>query len=129
MKDIDSPPVMENLGVRCIEISVPKVALLRNGINIHWSLSVYSLENHPVKKSAFSGDCEIFHFMVYDWKRTIKNLLIDHKIPYVKTQYFALDNIFSSSTQFVSCSDLSNKISSKKNRVIVDEEYEVNVFR
>lgn len=96
MKEIDTRPVIKDFMVRCIEISVPKVALSRDGNHILWTLSVYSLENHPIKKDAIKEDCENFHFMVYDWKRTIKSLLTDCKIPYAINQYFSLDNIFNS---------------------------------
>lgn len=62
--------------------------------NIIWTLSVYSLENRPVKDNGVLNNSEVFHFMVYDWSKTIKQLLEDQKIPYSILGFFTLDNIF-----------------------------------
>ncbi|MEX1240066.1 MAG: hypothetical protein WEB30_10125 [Cyclobacteriaceae bacterium] len=67
--------------------------------NLHWTLSVYSLENQPVKKNRSIHNSEIFHFMVYDWKRTIKQLLEVQKIPYSIIQYFSPETIYKDAMQ------------------------------
>ena len=78
--------------VQCIELLVSKISLERSGNNLLSTLSVYSLENRPLQKKFAADGCEGFHFMVYDWNRTIKRLLDDFKIPYTVTQYFSLDS-------------------------------------
>lgn len=85
--------------VQCIEVLIPRNFILNSGNNLHWTLSVYSLENHPVRKNRGIHNSVIFHFMVYDWKRTIKDLLERHQIPYSIIQYFAPESIYSDAAQ------------------------------
>lgn len=79
--------------IRCVEVMISG----RNMSKIHdtliWTLSVYSLENRPVKKNCIM-ESEVFHFMDYDWHRTIKQLLEDAQIPYAVIGFFTLDNVF-----------------------------------
>ena len=74
--------------IQCIEVLISKNSIANSRHNLEWTLSVYSLENHPVSKGKSLLNSEIFHFMVYDWKRTIKQLLEDHQIAYSIIQYF-----------------------------------------
>ena len=83
--------------IQCIEVLVPKKSIATSGHNLHWTLSVYSLENQPVSKNRSLHNSEVFHFMVYDWKRTIKQLLEDHQVHYSVIQYFTPETIFSES--------------------------------
>ena len=76
----------QTAAINCLEVLVPKIYLDKNVDNIYWTLSVYSLENAPVKCSKNHSDA--FHFMVYDWRRTIKKLLEHHQIPFSIVQYF-----------------------------------------
>ena len=77
--------------IQCIEVLISKNSIVNSRHNLEWTLSVYSLENHPVNKSKSLLNSEIFHFMIYDWKRTIKQLLEDHQIAYSIIQYFTSD--------------------------------------
>jgi hypothetical protein len=77
--------------IQCIEVLISKSSIANSRHNLEWTLSVYSLENHPASKSKSLLNSEIFHFMVYDWKRTIKQLLEDHQIAYSIIQYFTSD--------------------------------------
>lgn len=85
--------------IQCLEVLIPKNFVVKGNHNLHWTLSVYSLENQPVRKNRAIHNSEIFHFMVYDWKRTIKQLLEDHKIPYSIIQYFNPETIYSDAVQ------------------------------
>ena len=78
--------------VECLEVLISKT--LAASSNLFWTLSVYSLENQPVKKDRSAHNSEIFHFMVYDWNRTIQQLLEENKIPYSIIQYFTPDSIY-----------------------------------
>jgi len=80
--------------VQCIEVLIPKNRIANNIDNLFWKLSVYSLENQPVKTIPSSPDSEVFHFMVYDWKRTIKRLLGEHKVSFSILQYFAPESVY-----------------------------------
>lgn len=82
-------------GIQCVEVLVSRSYIRDSGRNLFWTLSVYSLENHPVKRNRSLHNSEIFHFMVYDWQRTIKNLLEDQQVPYSVVQYFSPDSIHS----------------------------------
>lgn len=80
-------------GIQCLEVLISKIPT-KSTDNLQWTLSVYSLENQPVSKNRAIPDAEIFHFMVFDWKRTIKQLLDDHQVPYSVIQYFNTESLF-----------------------------------
>jgi hypothetical protein len=88
--------------VPCMEVSVSKEAIENFGHNLLWTLSVYSLDNQPVKNLSGHGEATSYHFMVYDWKRTIQQLLAENSIPYYVVQYFALDTLYRPSKKKVS---------------------------
>lgn len=79
--------------VQCIEVLISKSST-RSRHDLQWTLSVYSLENQPVQKDRVVADMEIYHFMVYDWKRTIKKILEDHQIRYSVIQHFTPETIY-----------------------------------
>ena len=79
--------------LQCVEILVSKKSISTDGHNLHWTLSVYSLQNQPVKKDWVKNDCEVFHFMVYDWNKTIKKLLEDHQVSFSVIQFFTPEHI------------------------------------
>ena len=79
--------------IQCIEVLILQSYLRNSSLNIFRTLSVYSLENQPVQKDRPLHNSEIFHFMTYDWNRTIKKLLDDHKVPYAVIQNFSAANI------------------------------------
>ncbi len=81
--------------VHCVEVLIAEDFLRHNPENLLWTLSVYSLENQPVKKDRDVSKAVIFHFMVYDWRRTIKDLLEIRQIPYSIVQYFDPESIYS----------------------------------
>lgn len=83
-------------GIPCVEVLISRNHLNTTNTNLHWTLSVYSLENQPVTKNRVAIlDSEIFHFMVYDWNRTIRDLLEGHQIPYSVVRFFIPDTIYS----------------------------------
>lgn len=77
-------------GIRCVEVLVSR-KVADNSRNILWPLSVYSLENQPVKNAI--PDCEVFHFMLYDWKRTIQKELEDNQVPYSIIRFFRAETV------------------------------------
>ena len=80
--------------IHCLEVLISKNHLTNNS-GLLWTLSVYSLENQPVNKNRAIHNSDIFHFMVYDWKRTIKQLLEQHQVPYSVIQLFSIESIYS----------------------------------
>ncbi len=80
--------------IQCIEVLIAKNYLSNNSANLFWTLSVYSLENHPVRTRQDMENSELFRFMVYDWRRTIKKLLETHKVPYSIVHYFVPATIY-----------------------------------
>ena len=80
--------------IRCLEVLISTKVLTNN---LQWTLSVYSLENQPVRGIATMENSITFHFMVFDWRRTIKKLLDDNQIPYTITQYFNAGSLYSES--------------------------------
>lgn len=79
--------------ILCIEVLISRPYIRDSTQNLFWTLSVYSLENQPVQQNRSLHNSEIFHFMVYDWQRTIKKLLEEQQVPYSIVQYFSPDSI------------------------------------
>ncbi|HET9053095.1 MAG TPA: hypothetical protein VFM90_02910, partial [Cyclobacteriaceae bacterium] len=80
--------------IQCVEVVISRNYLRDHTNNLLWTLSVYSLENQPVKKDHAIPNSEGFHFMVYDWTRTIKQLLEQNQIPYSVIGFFSLESIY-----------------------------------
>jgi hypothetical protein len=80
--------------IQCIEVLISKSSVAGSRHDLQWTLSVYSLENQPVQKNRVVSDIEIYHFMVYDWKRTIRKILEDHQVRYSVIQYFTPETIY-----------------------------------
>ncbi|MEO5600279.1 MAG: hypothetical protein ABIR06_05065 [Cyclobacteriaceae bacterium] len=83
----------QNCLVECLEISISKNSLETHGHNLLWTLAVYTLDNQPLKSPVEKGDILRYRIMVYDWKKTVKRLLDENKIPYSFSQVFILDTI------------------------------------
>lgn len=81
--------------IQCVEVLVSRSYVRDRNHQLPWTLSVYSLQNHPVKMSQDTHNSEMFHFMLYDWKRSIKKFLDDQQIPYSIVGYFCSDSIHS----------------------------------
>lgn len=76
--------------IQCIEVLVSKkFANSEKGLR---PLSVYSLENQPVKKSIRNS--EVFHFMLYDWKRTIQKVLEENQVAYSVIRLFNTETVY-----------------------------------
>ena len=76
--------------IECIEVLVSRNSIAKN---LQWTLSVYSLENNPVTRHPAIHNCDVYHFMNFDWKRTIKQLLEEHEVPYTIVQHFSFQSI------------------------------------
>lgn len=67
-----------------VEIKLWEVYLLYNRSNLYRTLAAYSIDNGPVEKDHQEGRIS-FRFMVFDWERSVKQLLYDNRIPVVLT--------------------------------------------
>ena len=85
--------------IQCVEVLVSRNDVRADIRNLFWTLSVYSLQNHPVKRSRTSNNSEVFHFMVYDWKRSLKKMLDEQRVPYSVVEYFSPDSIHADGQQ------------------------------
>ena len=99
MRESSRPSVKKESNIPCIEVLISRDYIRDNGGNLFWMLSVYSLENQPVSRNRALHNSEIFHFMVFDWKRTIKKMLEDQQVPYSIVQYFSAESIHSDALQ------------------------------
>lgn len=66
-----------------MEIKLWEVYLLYNRHHLYNTLSTYSLDNGPVEKDQQEEGRVSFRFLSYDWDRTVKQLLYDHRIPVI----------------------------------------------
>jgi hypothetical protein len=94
MSDSNEHAIIKTSAIQCLEVLISRNVLDKSP-NLQWTLSVYSLENQPVGKSAAIDNSDIFHFMVFDWKRTIKKLLDDHQVTYSIITYFSPGSLYS----------------------------------
>ena len=95
MRERNTDATKNKSAIQCIEVLISRNYIRNAPDNLYWTLSVYSLENQPVQKNRSLQNSEIFHFMTYDWKRTIQKLLDERKVPYSIIQYFSADSICS----------------------------------
>jgi two-component system, OmpR family, alkaline phosphatase synthesis response regulator PhoP len=74
-----------------IEIQLWEIYLVRNRHHLYHTLSAYCLERkqHPQRQPESSKVS--FHFMMYDWERTIRQLLTDNSIPFEITSTYKTD--------------------------------------
>lgn len=91
--------------IQCVEVLVSRSYVRDRNHQLFWTLSVYSLQNHPVKTRHAAHSGEVFHFMLYDWKRTIKKLLDDQQIPYSIVGYFCPESIHADAAESVAMRD------------------------
>ena len=94
MRETDEHTTPSTSEIHCLEVLISRDLIQKNR-SLQWTLSVYSLENEPVRKNLAFQNSEIFHFMVFDWKRTIKKLLDDHQVSYSIIQYFNPGSLYS----------------------------------
>lgn len=80
-----------NPGIACIQVLVPDEYI--SAKDLRRALAVYSLENAPLAGGAPDKHDRCFHFMLFDWLRTLKQLLDNRKIPYTVTRRFHLPDI------------------------------------
>src|SRR5687768_13242461 len=90
MKNSNSDAANQESLIQCVEVLISRTSIAKN---LKWTLSVYSLENSPVSRYPAIHNCDVYHFMNFDWKRTIKQLLEDHQVPYSVIQYFSSQSI------------------------------------
>lgn len=79
----DLPAGYKEARQEIIEIKLWEVYLLYDRRNLYKTLSTYSLDNGPVEKDHQEEGRVCFRFMAFDWERTIKQLLYDHRIPVI----------------------------------------------
>lgn len=100
MEEQDGKAVKGNKGIMCVEVLVSRKLMWRRPQAL-WPLSVYSLENHPIRRKHATREGEVFHFMVYDWERTIREALVDNRVPYSIIRYFNSTKVFPASSRDV----------------------------
>ena len=79
----DTPAGYSDPRQEIVEIKLWEIYLLYNRHNLYNTLSTYSLDNGPVEKDQQEEGRVSFRFMSYDWDRTVKQLLYDHRIPVI----------------------------------------------
>lgn len=80
--------------IQCVEVLIPKEFAGRNDKLCH-TLSLYSLQNEPVQTDPLIHYSQLYHFMLFDWKRTVKAMLEERRVPYTIVSYFSPNTIYS----------------------------------
>lgn len=94
MSATETPGAGQRSNILCLEVLIPKSFMLNSSHHLFRTLSLYSLHNHPVKGNPLPQASEMFHFMAYDWNRTIRDLLDERRIPYSILRHFYPDSVY-----------------------------------
>jgi hydroxymethylpyrimidine pyrophosphatase-like HAD family hydrolase len=82
--------------IECVEISISRTSFETNDFNLHvaWTLSVYALDRSSSAKTSERSGSAIYHFMLYDWRKTLQQLLHDHQVMYTVRDHYLVSNIY-----------------------------------
>ena len=80
-------------GIECLEVLISGNPLSDGNQSLFRTLSLYSLHNHPLQGNRLAQDSGIFHFMAFDWERTIKSLLEMRKVRFTVLRYFSTNSV------------------------------------
>ena len=119
-----TPVEFDEQVVPCLEVSLSRKVIEICGSNLLWTLSVYSLDNRPLRSGMEQGETMNYHFMVYDWRKTIKQLLDDIDVPYTILQYFTVDTLYRSPRRNIAIGKREAEIRFEKD-IAVAAEHEV----
>jgi hypothetical protein len=110
--------------VPCLEVCLSRRVIESSGSNLLWTLSVYSLDNQPLGNGVVHSDVISYHFMIYDWRKTIKQLLDDIGVPYTVLQYFTVDTLYRSPRRRVTIARREAQVRFETN-IAVAEQHQV----
>lgn len=78
----DIPSGLKKSSIECIEIWVWEIYLLKSRNNLANLLTTYSLDKRPLLAQSLTEGRTSFRFAIYDWEKTIVQILGDNYIPY-----------------------------------------------
>jgi hypothetical protein len=107
--------------VPCLEVSLSRRVIENSGSNLLWTLSVYSLDNQPLGSGVVNGEIIRYHFMIYDWRKTIKLLLDDIGVSYTVLQYFTVDTLYRSPKRRIPIGKKEAQVLFETNAAIAEE--------
>jgi hypothetical protein len=93
MKNYNGYHLQSTPAIQCVEVLIPDKSISAN--DLYRTLSLYSLQNEALANNPTNADQQGFHFMLYDWLRTLKVVLDDRKIFYTIIKCFSLPDIHS----------------------------------
>ena len=79
----DSPAGYDFSRQEIIEVKLWEVYLTYDRHSLYRTLTAYSLDNGPVEKDQQEEGRVCFRFLAFDWERSIRQLLFDHRIPVI----------------------------------------------
>ena len=79
----DVPAGYKDSRQEIVEIKLWEVYLHYDRRNLYDTLSTYSLDNGPVEKDHQDEGRVCFRFLSFDWERSIKPLLYEHRVPVI----------------------------------------------
>ena len=87
----DTPSGLRKVGQQAVEIRLWQVYILRNRTNLQNTLSAYALEGRPVREQRTDSERITYRFLMHDWEKTVKPLLIRNSIPFETGIHFNVD--------------------------------------
>ena len=78
------PARFQETAEEIVEVKLWEAFLLYNRHNVYSTLSTYSLDNGPVEQNDHDLATVTFRFMLFDWNKTLKDLLERNNIPVIR---------------------------------------------
>jgi CheY-like chemotaxis protein len=95
----DTPSGLRNLGQQGVEVKLWQIFILRNRNNLLNTLSAYALDGGPGKDNAFEHERVSYRFLVRDWEKAVKPILLKHSIPFEISGNFKVDFFYRKETK------------------------------
>ena len=77
-----NPLRLTNARIRCVEVKLWGIYFLKNREELLSMLSAYALEAKPFRNNPDSTEELSYHFLAFDWERSVRSLLARNLIPF-----------------------------------------------
>lgn len=75
----------------CVQVRLSAIYLNRNQQNLQKTLSAYALEGKPLQAPFKESEQVFYHFLRFDWEKTLQSLLVRNAIPFEIMKTFEQD--------------------------------------
>jgi CheY-like chemotaxis protein len=124
----DLPSAFKSNSQQAIEIKVWEVYLLRNRNHLYKNLSAYALDRGPLQKYADDHEKVTFRFMIHDWEKSIRQLLLKNAVPFEVHRHFLIDVVHQLMKKRIYIAEDDPDLLLTMNAMLEDAGYEVSTL-